>query len=245
MFKRISPRKISDEIIEQFKEMLSRGELKPGDTLPSEREMAEMIGVSRPPLREALNALQTMGFVEIRPRSKIVVRSVAEKPLEDPLSLLISEDIEKIFELLEIRRAMESWLASKAAERAEPRDLEALERILKRDQDNLRDRKDDAKTDADFHVAIALAAHNTLFSHLMASCYHLLWNTQKLAREKIFLKKGNRENIADQHIRIFDAIRRKDTRAAAREARKHIDFVERELRRIMAAEEEESDTHRS
>lgn len=62
MFKKISPKKISDEIIEQFKEMLNNGQLKPGDELPPERELAEMLGVSRPPLREALNALQKLGF---------------------------------------------------------------------------------------------------------------------------------------------------------------------------------------
>ena len=63
MFNKISPRKISDEIIEQFKGLLNSGELKPGDELPSERELAESRGVSRSPLREALNALQAIGLI--------------------------------------------------------------------------------------------------------------------------------------------------------------------------------------
>ncbi len=236
MFKKISPKKISDEIIEQFKGMLSRGELKPGDELPSEREMADMIGVSRPPLREALNVLQAMGFIEIKPRSKIVVKSLAEKALEDPLSLLIAEDIDRLFELLEIRRAMETWVARQAARRATPADIEKLEKILGRDQDNLRHHRDDAKTDADFHVAVALATHNTLFSHLMASCYQILWDTQKVSRQRIFRKKGNRENIAGQHVKIFEAVRDRDAARAGEEAKRHIDFVEKELRAIMEKE---------
>ncbi len=236
MFKKISPRKISDEIIEQFKEMLSSGEIKPGDALPSERELAEMIGVSRPPLREALNALQKMGFIEIRPRSKIVVKSLVEKPLEDPLSLLIADDNDKLFELLEIRKAMEDWVAYRAAERASDSDIKKLEKILRQERANLRNRKEDAKLDADFHVTIALSTHNTLFSHLMASCHHILWSTQKLSREKIFKTKGNRKHIAEQHSRILEAIKNKNPNQAGKEARRHIDFVANELRKILEEE---------
>lgn len=233
MFQKISPRKISDEIIEQFKGLLSSGQLKPGDELPSERKLADSIGVSRPPLREALNALQALGFIEIKPRSKIIVKSITEKPLEDPLSLLLEQDIGKLFELLEIRRAMESWSAYKAAERANQRDIQKLHEVIQKDQENLKNNRDDAKTDADFHVSISLATHNTLFSHLMASCYHLLWKTQRISRQKIFRKKQNRYLIAEQHLKIFEAIKNRDPHKARKEAGNHIDFVEKELRKII------------
>ncbi len=236
MFKKISPRKISDEIIEQFKELLSKGELKPGDELPSERELAESIGVSRPPLREALNALQAMGFIEIRPRSKIIVKSLVERSIDDPLSLLISEDLEKIFELLDIRRAMESWAAYTAAQKATKEDIKKLEKIIKKDQENLKTGMDDAKTDADFHIAISLAAHNTILSHLTASCYNILWNSQKMSRKKLFKRKENSQRIAEQHLRIFKAIKAKNPAEASRRAREHIDFVEKELRKIISEE---------
>jgi GntR family transcriptional repressor for pyruvate dehydrogenase complex len=236
MFKKISPKKISDEIIEQFKELLGNGELKPGDELPSERELAEFIGVSRPPLREALNALHAMGFIEIRPRRKIIVKSVAEKLVEDPLSQLLEDDEDKVFELLELRRAMESWSAYMAAKRATDRDIEKLKAIIDRDQDSLNRGNDDAKTDADFHVTISMAAHNTMLSHLMATCYQLLWKTQTLSREKIFRKAGNHHRIAEQHMRIFEAIRDGDAQRASREARDHIQFVEKELRSVFHEE---------
>lgn len=234
MFHKISPKKISDEIIEQFKALLSNGEIKPGDELPSEREMAESIGVSRPPLREALNALQAMGFIEIRPRSKILVKSLTEKPVEDALSLLIADDPEKFFELLDIRRAMESWAAFNAAKKASQSDIERLEEIIARDQENLRNNRDDAKIDADFHVAVSLAAHNTILSHLTASCYNILWSTQKMSREQLFRKKENKQSIAEQHMCIFQAIKSRNPEQASREARRHITFVETELRGLMA-----------
>jgi len=236
MFHKISPKKISDEIIEQFKRLLSTGELKPGDELPSERELAESIGVSRPPLREALNALQAMGFIEIRPRSKIIVKSLTQKPVEDPLSLLIADDPEKFFELLDIRRAMESWAAYNAAKKATESDIERLGKIITRDQENLRDNMEDARTDADFHISIALAAHNTILSHLTASCYNILWSTQKMSREQLFRKKENKQRIAEQHMRIFEAIKSRNPDQASREARRHITFVENEFRELIASE---------
>ncbi|HDZ23996.1 MAG TPA: FadR family transcriptional regulator [Desulfobacteraceae bacterium] len=235
MFHRISPKKISDEIIEQFKTLVSTGELKPGDELPSEREMAESIGVSRPPLREALNALQAMGFIEIRPRSRILVKSLTQKPVEDPLSLLISDDPEKFFELLDIRRAMESWASFNAAKKATESDIKRLEQIIARDQENLRNNREDAKTDADFHISIALAAHNTVLSHLTASCYNMLWSTQKMSRKQLFRKKENKQRIAEQHLRIFQAIKSRNPDQASREARRHINFVENELKELIAS----------
>ncbi|MEW6668113.1 MAG: FadR/GntR family transcriptional regulator [Thermodesulfobacteriota bacterium] len=233
MFHKISPRKISDEIIEQFKALLNRCELKPGDKLPSERELANLIGVSRPSLREALNVLQAMGLLEILPRRKIVVKSIADKSLHDPLGQFIAQDVNKLFELLEIRSSMEGWAAYQAAERATREDIQDLQAIIETDQANLDSNTDDAKTDADFHVTLATATHNTLFSHLTASFYHLLWDTQKISREQIFRHMGNRKKIVQQHMRIFRAIRDRDSQRASEEARKHIQFVESELRRVL------------
>jgi len=233
MFKKLSPKKLSDEIIEQFKELLCSGELQPGDILPAERQMAESFGVSRPPLREALIVLQAMGFIEIKSRNKIVVRSIAENQVKDPLMRFIDEDITKLFELLEIRKAMENWVAYMAAKRATKVDIERLEKILQLDHENLKNNRDDAKTDADFHFALSMATHNTIFSHLMASCYNILWDTQKMAREKIFKQKKNKEMIFNQHSEIFEAIKVGDSVRAGKQAKKHIDFVEQELRKVL------------
>ena len=83
-------------------------------------------------------------------------------------------------------------------------------------------------------MTIALATHNTVFSHLMASWYHLLWNTQQVARDKIFRKKGNRVRIADQHRRPFEAIREGDGDEASDVATSHIDFVTKELQEFVS-----------
>lgn len=128
---------------------------------------------------------------------------------------------------------MENWAAYMAAKRATKVDIERLEKILQLDHENLKNNRDDAKTDADFHVAISMAAHNTLFSHLMASCYNILWDTQKMAREKIFKLKQNKERNFNQHTEIFEAIKVGDALRAAKQAEIHIDFVAQELREVL------------
>jgi GntR family transcriptional repressor for pyruvate dehydrogenase complex len=177
-----------------------------------------------------------LGYVEIRPRSKIIIKSAVQKILEDPLSLLIGDDIERLLEVLEIRRGIESWAAYRAAERSTSEDIGRLEMIVQRDQENVRENKEDAKLDADFHVAVSMATNNTIQSHLMASCHRLLWNSQKVIRQKIFRKEENRLVVAEQHLRILEAIKDKDSLGASTEAIKHIDFAERELTRIFSGE---------
>jgi DNA-binding FadR family transcriptional regulator len=96
-----------------------------------------MIGVSRPPLREALNSLQMMGFIEIGPRSKIILRFAATQFFEGPINLLIGDDVHRILELLEIGKIMESWSGYKAAERSTEEDIVNLRRIIEKDQEIL------------------------------------------------------------------------------------------------------------
>lgn len=233
MLKKIIQKKLSDEIIEQLKVLIIKNIYKPGDELPSEREMAKQLNVSRPPLREALNALQVMGLIEIRPRRKVLVRSLTEKSFGNPLKLLLNEDINKIFELLEIRRLMEIWATKKAAKKATNDQIERLQNLINKDWENFENGVDDAKTDADFHYNIYISTDNLIFSHLMSSCYNLLWDHVTISRRKLFRKEENRKIILNQHQNILNSIKERNEAKAVREAIKHIDFAENELKKII------------
>ena len=76
MYKPIKPLRVSDEIVNQIKGLISQGRLKPGDRLPPERELVELLGVSRPSLREAPNSLTTMGFLEVKQAKRTFVKSM-------------------------------------------------------------------------------------------------------------------------------------------------------------------------
>src|SRR4030066_400641 len=129
MFKSVKHVKVSDEIVNQVKTLISEGRLKPGDRLPPERELVKEFGVSRPSLREALNSLVTLGFLEVKGK-RTYIKSVASESMLDPLSLLIKTDTQKIFDLIEVRKAIETWGAFLAAQRATEEDIKRLENIL-------------------------------------------------------------------------------------------------------------------
>ena len=90
MFKSVKHVRVSDEIVNQIKNLISEGMLKPGDRLPPERDLVKEFGVSRPSLREALNSLVAMGFLEVKGK-RTFVKSVASESMQNPLSLLIKD----------------------------------------------------------------------------------------------------------------------------------------------------------
>src|SRR4030042_2775574 len=167
MFKTIKPTKVSDEIVNQIKNLISQGTLKPGDRLSPERELVKEFGVSRPSLREALNSLIATGFLEVKGK-KTLIKSVASECMQDPLSLLIQTDTQKIFDLIEVRKAIEAWGSFYAAKRATEEDIKRLGSILRGVKKAFWEGRSWGKEDADFHLALAQATHNTIQTHIMS-----------------------------------------------------------------------------
>jgi len=126
----IKPKKVADAVFEQLRTRLEDGSLGPGDRLPSERELAEQMRVSRPVVREAINMLVGQGLLEIRARRGVFVRAAATPGWGDPLTNLIGESIDRLIELLDVRRILESQTAALAAEFASPRDIDDLAAII-------------------------------------------------------------------------------------------------------------------
>ena len=127
-FQPIKQEKISTKIAEQIKTLINSGELKPGDALPPERELVKVFNVSRASLREALNTLAGMGFLEMSQKHRTIVKSLASGRITDPLHHLLQEDIQTVFELIEVRKAVETWSAYHAAKRATADDIARLEK---------------------------------------------------------------------------------------------------------------------
>ncbi len=222
MFNSIKHTKISEQIVDQFKRLIADGKLKPGDKLPPERELIKQLGVSRPSLREALNALVAMGLLEIRQSKRTYVKSVTSKIIEDPLSLLIKADIQKIFDLIEVRKAIETWAAYHAAERASEEDLSQLYTILREMKQAFKDGQSWTKEDADFHLAIAKATHNTIQMHIMSAIYDLLMASMV----KIFADRDKAKQLVHHHQEIFDAIKSRSPEKARKKTLEHLNYVE-------------------
>jgi GntR family transcriptional repressor for pyruvate dehydrogenase complex len=225
MFKSIKRTKVSDEIINQMKSLISEGKLKPGDRLPPERELIKQFGVSRPSLREALNSLVAMGFLEVKAK-RTFVKSVTSERIQDPLSLLIKTDTQKIFDLIEVRKAMEVWSAFHAAQRATEEDIKRLESIIKEMKKAFDEGRSWEKQDADFHLALAQTTHNTIQTHIMFTIYDLL--RESVAR--VFTDQGKVKKLLHQHYRIFNAIKNHSPDKARERTLEHLNYVESEVK---------------
>ena len=115
VFKPISPKKISSQIAEQIRSLILAGEFSPGEKLPPERELAEMFGVSRPSVREALNMLAASGLVMSCQGGGTVVKSLVDIITGNPLSDLIKGEQERALDVIEVRKDIEHRLLCRTA----------------------------------------------------------------------------------------------------------------------------------
>jgi GntR family transcriptional repressor for pyruvate dehydrogenase complex len=226
MFRSVKHTRVSDEIVNQVKSLISEGKLKPGDPIPPERELIKEFGVSRPSLREALKSLTALGFLEVRQTRRTFVKSIISERMQDPLSLLIKTDTQKIFDLIEVRKALEAWSAFHAAQRATDEDIKQLESILENMKAAFEKGRSWEKEDADFHLAIAQATHNTIQTHIMSTIYDLL--RESVAR--VFTDRGKVKKLLQQHYRIFIAIKNHAPEKARDRTLEHLDYVDTEVK---------------
>ncbi len=234
MFKSVKHLRVSDEIVRQVKTLISEGKLKPGDRLPPERDLVKEFSVSRPSLREALNSLLAMGFLEVKGR-RTVIKSVASDSVQNPLSLLIKADTQKIFDLIEVRKALEAWGAFLAAQRATEEDIKRLEIILEAMEEAFERGRAWEKQDADFHLAIAQATHNTIQIHMMSTLYDLL--RESVAR--VFKDQSKVKKLLDHHHRIFSAIKSHSPDKARERTLDHLTYVDSEVRTSQDSQDQE------
>ncbi len=204
-------RKIADSIAAE----IHAGIYKPGQRLPTERELALKFGVSRPSLREALIALEMMGLVEAKQGLGITVTDITE---ETPLDLEIGA-----FELIEARRLFEGEIAALSATLISEEQLSELQSLL--DQMGDKDQAKAEKADREFHRLIAQSTGN---GALIASVENLWdWRYQSPFAKSIMARAadlGMKDRIAE-HTNILTAIRNRSPSAARLAMQEHMDRV--------------------
>jgi GntR family transcriptional repressor for pyruvate dehydrogenase complex len=225
-FQPIKPKKVSSQIADQIRSSILAGEFSPGDKLPPERELAEMFGVSRPSVREALNVLAAAGLVMSYQGGGTVVMSLVETVAGNPLTELIRYEQERALDVIEVRKGMESWTAYYAAERALPEDLRRLEEIIDGMRRNLEGLQQSEDLDANFHIVIARATHNIVWLHLMQSLFDAMKEFQQSVWRAVYLTSEDHHLLFRHHSRIFKCIRSKDPVAAREAMLEHLTFAE-------------------
>lgn len=230
-FEPIQQEKLSVGVVRQIEGLILRGILRPGERLPSERELSERMGVSRPSLREALGDLQERGLLASKAGAGVFVADVLGSAFSPALVKLFASHDEAVFDYISFRRDMEGLAAERAARLGSDMDLKVIDTIFKKMEaaHAKRNPADEAHLDADFHLAIIEASHNIIMLHMMRSMYELLREGVFYNRTIMFKQRTTRDTLLDQHRAINDALQSRDPMRARAAVEGHLNFVETSL----------------
>jgi GntR family transcriptional repressor for pyruvate dehydrogenase complex len=220
-FEFVRKNKVYEEVARQIERLILK-KLKPGDKLPSERELAELLQVSRSSIRDAIRGLELMGLVEPRQGAGTIVREISADTLVNPFANALKHRQALVSELLDFRKMLEPSLAARAATHASSDEIAEMEEILHRQEVKLLRDETTIAEDAEFHYAIALASGNSVVLKVLDILMDLLRDT----RERSLQVDGRPKKSLAGHRRILAAIKRQDGEAAKAAMRRHIEDVE-------------------
>lgn len=241
-FEPVGHESVADAAVDQIESMIVDGILKEGRKLPSERELAEAMGISRPKLREALQVLEARGLINVRHGEGSFVATLTGNAMSPALLSLYARHGTAFYDYLEYRREQEAFACRLAAMRATKPDKERLNEILRRMIHAWEEGDLESGKEADFnlHVAVVDASQNTTLIHMMASVYDLTRQGVFYNRDFLRTLDGVGKKLLDQHIEIVEAICSGDPDRAEKAARSHMDFVEASFRQTRAQQEREA-----
>lgn len=241
-FQKVAPEKLSHSVVRQIEELILRGILRPGERLPSERDLADKLGVSRPSLREAIGDLAAAGLLVSRAGSGVFVAEVLGSAFSPALVRLFASHEEAVFDYIAFRRDMEGLAAERAARLGSETDLRVIETIFRKMEaaHQKRDPSDEAQLDAAFHMAIIEASHNVIMLHMLRSMFDLLREGVFYNRQVMFRNRMTREQLLDQHRAMNEAVQARDPVAARAAVEAHLTYVEQAFVDQLRAEKHET-----
>ena len=232
IFEPVGHESLADAVVAQIEDLIASGILKQGRKLPSERDLAEMLRVSRPKLREALSVLEERGLVTTQHGEGTFVAALTGQAMLPALLALYERHEPAFFDYLEYRREQEGFAARLAARRATKADKERIAEILAENERAWQENDAKASREADFalHAAIVDASQNATLIHMMASIYEL--TKQGVFYNRSFLKSidGSGKKLLEQHLELGQSVIDGDEQRAEKAAFDHIDFVEDSFR---------------
>lgn len=236
-FEKIQAEKISQSVIRQIESLILRGILRPGERLPAERELSDKLGVSRPSLREAVAELQQRGLLSSKAGSGIYVADVLGSAFSPALVALFGSHDEAVFDYISFRRDLEGLAAERAARRASDTDLAVVDAVFRKMEaaHEKRDPTDEARLDAEFHLAIIEASHNVIMLHMMRSMFDLLREGVFYNRQTMFKSRTTRDMLLRQHAAINTALQARDPQGARAAVEAHMTYVEQAMGDIRRA----------
>lgn len=218
MFKKVENKKsrLYERIIDEINKLIDTGQLQPGDYLPSERDLAEMLGVSRVPVREAIKTLEFMGV--LKNNSKGVYVAHTASAVSKSLQLVLDGGHDAFEDLIEMREFIESKAVELACQRRTDEDLEEMDIVLKRMEEETESDSININTSKAFHLALLRASKNSVLTRIVEIMDDLLYEV----RERTLITPGRAKQSYEEQCRIVVAIRQRDVSLACKEMLEHI-----------------------
>jgi DNA-binding FadR family transcriptional regulator len=227
----VRPRRLSDDIVRQVEDLILNEELRVGDALPPERELAAQLEVSRNILREAISMLVQKGLLEVRPGSGTFVARPSAEFLRDSLDFFVRFHDTGLHDLIEARYALEVQIADLAAQRASEEALQFIDDCLRELELTVGDPERYIEADVCFHSALAQAAQNGILQLLLTSIRGAL-------RQNIRVLLGHHptavEDAMRSHRLIARAVREHSAERARAAMQEHLGDVKRQLEELDA-----------
>lgn len=224
----------AEGVVAQLKEMIHSGELNSGDRLPPERDLAKLLGVSRPTLRAGIRSLTAVGILQSRQGAGTFVAEAEESPTLDTSSLLMMAALHGFTsdEMFEARLALEMHIAGLAARRATPEQITLMSEEIAGMYASLNDPEQYLVHDMRFHQTVAAASNNRILTSLMNMVAKILFDS----RSKTVNRAKDLKESAEQHHNIYRAMRERDPEAATQAMHDHLI----ETQKAQRLEEEEN-----
>lgn len=208
------------EVVERLRKMIHSGELSPGDRLPPERDLAKLLGVSRPTLRAGIRSLSTVGILKSKQGAGTFVVEKGDSPTldSDPLRMLSALHGFTSDEMFEARLALEMSIAGLAAERANSEQMTLMAEEITGMYASLNDPEQYLVHDMQFHQTIASASNNRILTSLMNMIATILYDS----RSKTVKRATDLKQSAEQHHNIYRAMREHDPEGARKAMHDHL-----------------------
>jgi DNA-binding FadR family transcriptional regulator len=216
-------RKLSDEVFDRLERMITSGELKPGDEMPSERVLMERFGVGRPAIREAMQSLANKGLVNIShgERAKVLKLTAQSifRQVDLTAKIMLSQSADSLEHLKSARIFFERGMAREAAARAQQADIDDLRAIIERQRRSLGNAEEFISADMQFHTRIAQVSGNPIFAAVSEAM--LAWLKQY--HTEMLIWTGKEKFTLVEHEEILDRLAANDADGAEAAVLKHLE----------------------
>ncbi len=211
--------KPSDHVIQQLRNLIVNNEIRPGDVLPSERDLANSFGIGRGYVREAIKTLELYGVFKSVPGVGTIVSDLGTQCVTDFINNLVQFSVHEYEELIEVRALIEPFTAYRAATNATDEELRTIGRVFEDLSKVIAKNEVNLQLECDFHMEIAKASHNSILANTINA---ILPGLIKLIDDLDMAKDGRHVKSHDEHVRLYEALRNRNPQEAERAMHHHM-----------------------